>query len=158
MSVSAYPLRAPARAPRLRTSARNMLSGTVSAIVHGPIHAEVGLLVNDRIVIDALVTNSSVEALRLHPGGQAVALIKPSFITLVEDVPGLRLSARNLIGGTVVSITVGEVESEVVLDIGGGTELAAVVTSHSLREMRLAPGVTTLAAFKASHIILAVAD
>ncbi|EGD60369.1 ModE family transcriptional regulator [Novosphingobium nitrogenifigens DSM 19370] len=140
---------------RLRTSARNQLYGMVTAIVHGPINAEVGLLVNDRIVIDALVTNTSVEALGLHPGGTAVALIKSSFITLLDDVPGLRLSARNLIGGTIVAIIEGPVESEVVVDIGEETELAAVVTTQSLKDMGLAIGRTTLAAFKASHVILA---
>ena len=150
------PIRGGARA--LRTSARNMLSGLVTAIVHGPINAEVGLLVNDRIVIDALVTNSSVEALGLRPGGRAVALIKASFVTLLEDVPGLRLSARNLIGGTISAVTLGEIESEVVLDIGGGCEIAAIVTTHSLREMGLHVGAQTLACFKASHIILAVED
>ena len=146
------------RAPTapLRTSARNMLSGIVTAIVHSPVNAEVGLLVNERIVIDAIVTNASVEALDLHPGGRAVALVKASFVTLLADVPGLRLSARNLIGGTVVQVLESVIESEVVLDIGDGRELAAIVTTHSLRELGLAPGVSTLACFKASHVILAV--
>jgi molybdate transport system regulatory protein len=144
--------------PRLRTSARNMLYGMITAIVHGPINAEIGLLVNDHIVIDALVSNSSVEALGLRPGGRAVALIKSSLVTLVEDVPGLRLSARNLIGGTVVSVAEGPVESEVLLDIGGAAQIAAMVTTHSVHEMGLGPGIATLAAFKASHVILAVED
>ena len=90
------------------------------------------------------------------PTGRAVALVKASFVTLLADVPGLRLSARNLIGGTVVKVLESVIESEVVLDIGDGCELAAIVTTHSLRELGLAPGVTTLACFKASHVILAV--
>lgn len=132
-----------------------MLDGIVTAIVHGPVNAEVGILVNDHIVIDALVTNSSVVSLGLRPGGRAVALIKNSFVTLLDDVPGLRLSARNLIGGTVIECNQTHVEAEVVLDIGGGRELAAVVTSHSARELDLVPGREILASFKASHIILA---
>ncbi|MDE8652229.1 TOBE domain-containing protein [Novosphingobium album (ex Liu et al. 2023)] len=146
------------RVRSLRSCERNMLDGIVTAIVHGPINAEVGLLVNDRIVIDALVTNANVIALDIRPGGRAVALIKASFVTLVEDVPGLRLSARNLIGGTVIALSEGPVETEAVLDIGGGRELAAIVTSHSAREMMLAPGRSILACFKASHIILAAED
>ena len=120
----------PARSVTLRTSARNMLPGIVTAIVHGPVNAEVGLLVNDRIVIDAIITNASVDSLELSPGGLAIALIKASFVTLLADVPGLRLSARNLIGGPVTHVLEGPIESEVVLDIGGGRELAAIVTSH----------------------------
>ncbi len=57
-----------------------------------------------------------------------------------------------------VSITEGAVESEVVLDIGGGRELAVIVTSHSRRELALSPGSQILACFKASHVLLAVED
>ena len=151
--------RLPFPSPRpLRTSARNQLAGIVTAIVHGPINAEVGLLVNERIVVDALVSNASIEALGLHPGGRAVALINPSFITLLHDVPGLRLSARNLIGGMVSQVVEGPVESEVVMGIGGGRMLSAIVTTHSLRELGLSLGGEVLAAFKASHIILAAEE
>ena len=156
-AIARLPLPVPRPRP-LRTSARNMLPGIVTAVVHGPVNAEVGLLVNDRIVIDALVTNSCIEALNLKPGGRAVALINASFVTLLDDTPGLRLSARNLIGGTVVEVTGSTVDSEVVLDIGGGRELAVLVTTHSARDMELAPGRQVLACFKASHIILAAED
>lgn len=142
----------------LRTSARNMLRGIVTAIVHGPVNAEVGLLVNERIVIDALVSNASIESLGLHPGCQAVALINSNLITLLTDAPGLRLSARNLVGGTVCEIVEGLVETEIVLDIGGGSQLSAIITSHSARELGLVLGAQTLASFKASHIILAAED
>lgn len=149
---------APIRTHRLRTSARNMLRGVVTSIVHDPINAEVGLLVNDHLVLDALVTNASVEALDLHPGCEAIALIKSSFVTLVEEVPGLRLSARNQIGGHVADLIEGPVETEVVVDIGGGKRIAAVVTSHSVRDMQLTRGSPILCCVKASHIILAVED
>lgn len=146
------------RARRLRTSGRNMLPGVVTSIVHGPVSAEVGLLVNDRIVIDALVTNNSVDRLGLHPGGAAVALIKSTFVTLVRDLPGLRLSARNQIGGRIAQMIAGSIETEVVLDIGGGAELAALITSQSVRDLDLVLGGTILACFKASHIIIAVEE
>ncbi|EIZ79694.1 ModE family transcriptional regulator [Novosphingobium sp. Rr 2-17] len=141
-----------------RTSARNALRGVVTSIVYGPISAEIGLLVNDRLVIDAVVTNSSADMLGLHPGGSAIALIKSTFVTLMHDVPGLRLSARNQIGGTISRMVEGPVETEVVLDIGGGAEIAAIVTSSSVRDLDLAVGLPILAFVKASHIILAVED
>lgn len=146
------------RARRLRTSARNMLPGIVTSIIHGPVSAEVGLLINDRIVIDASVTNSSIDRLGLHPGGAAIALIKSTFVTLVHDWPGLRLPASNQIGGRIVAMIAGPVETEVVLDIGGGAQLAAVITSQIVRDLELAVGGTILACFKASHIIIAVEE
>lgn len=148
----------PLFAPRLRTSARNMLQGIITSIVHGPVSAEVGLLVNDRIVLDVLVTNSSVDELGLHPGGTAIALIKSSFVLLAEDVPGLKLSARNQVGGRVDALISGPVETEVIVDIGGGQQIAAIVTSQSVRDMMLMRGTPILCCFKASHIILAVED
>lgn len=142
----------------MRTSARNMLRGIVTSIVHGPISAEVGLLVNDRIVLDVLITNSSVDELGLHPGGPAIALIKSTFVMLAEDVPGLKLSARNQVGGQVDTLITGPVETEVIVDIGGGQQIAAIVTSQSVRDMMLMQGTPILCCFKASHIILAVED
>jgi len=146
------------RARRLRTSARNMLPGVVTSIVHGPVSAEVGLLVNDRIVIDALVTNSSVDRLSLHPGGTAIALIKSTFVTLVHDLPGLGLSARNQIGGRIKQMIAGALETELVIDIGGGAELAAVIASRDVSDLDLTIGVTVVAGFKASHVIIAVEE
>lgn len=150
--------RLPLRTHRLRTSARNMLRGIVTSIVHGPVNAEVGLLIGDTLVVDAIITNSSVDALDLYPGGEAIALIKSSFVTLVEDIPGLRLSARNQIGGIIVEMIEGQVETEVVVEIANGAHLAAIVTTQSAREMMLMRGAPILCCVKASHIILAVED
>ncbi|MEZ5736965.1 MAG: TOBE domain-containing protein [Novosphingobium sp.] len=144
--------------PRQRSSTRNVLQGIITAIVHGPVEAEVGLLVNDRIVIDALVSNASIEGLELRPGGRAIALVKASLVTLLDVRPGLMLSERNLIGGTVAEIVEGPVLSEVVLDIGGGCEIAAIITTRSARDMALAVDVQALACIKASSIILAVEE
>jgi molybdate transport system regulatory protein len=144
------------RVSYLKTSTRNMLRGVVTSIVHGPINAEVGVLVNDRLVIDAVVTNRSVDDLDLEPGRPAMVLINSAFVILVRDVPGLRMSARNQIGGTVTQLWQGQVETEVVMDIGGGTQLAAVVTTESARDLELAVGAPITACIKATHIILAV--
>jgi molybdate transport system regulatory protein len=154
-SSSSQPAR---RVSYLRTSTRNMLRGVVTSIVHGPINAEVGVLVNDRLVIDAVITNRSVDDLDLAPGEPAMVLINSGFVTLVRDVPGLRLSARNQIGGTVAQLWQGEIETEVVLDIGGRAQLSAVVTTESARDLELAIGEPITACIKASHIILAVED
>ena len=141
-----------------QSSVRNLLPCVVTAIVHGPVHAEVGLLVNERTVVDAMVSNSGIEALDLHPGGQVLALIKATFVTLFNAHPGLTLAERNTIGGHVSEIVRGPVQSEVVVDIGGGREIASVITTRSLDGMDLVPGAEVLACFNPSHIMLAVQD
>lgn len=65
-------------------SARNVLPGIVTAIAHGEVNSEVGLLVNERTVIDVLVSNSKVDDLEVQPGGRAIAMIKANLITVID--------------------------------------------------------------------------
>lgn len=141
-----------------RSSARNVLPGIVTAIAHGGVNAEVGLLVNERTVIDALVTNSAVDSLGLRPGGRAIAMIKASLVTLFDPQSGLRFSEGNVLGGTVIRVVKDKVQSEVVLDIGGGCRIAAIITTQSAADMNLAPGVQAFACFNAAHVLLAAED
>ena len=67
----------------------------------------------------------------------------------------MRLSARNQLSGTVVSVKEGAVEAQVVVDIGGQT-MTAVITVDAVRELGLAPGSPVVAVVKADHVILGV--
>lgn len=69
---------------------------------------------------------------------------------------GMKTSARNELAGTVKAITRGNVNSEVVLDLGGGDELVAIITNTSVENLALKPGVAAYALIKASWVILAV--
>lgn len=51
-----------------------------------------------------------------------------------------KLSVRNSIEGTVVSVTTGKVMSEVVVETLVG-HLASVITTRSVKQMKLRPGV-----------------
>jgi molybdate transport system regulatory protein len=140
----------------MRTSARNVLPGVVSQIVVGSVNDEVILSVGEGVEIVAVITKHSVEHLDLKPGAPATALIKSSFVILAPDTPGLRTSARNQFSGVITAFEDGAVNSEVVLDIGGGMSLTAVVTRESATELGLAVGGRATALIKASHIILAI--
>lgn len=78
----------------MRTSARNVLRGIATSISHSTVNAEVGIWVADRVIIDAIITNESVDYLGLSPGKDVIALVKSSFVMLALDEPGLRLSGR----------------------------------------------------------------
>jgi molybdate transport system regulatory protein len=140
----------------MRTSARNALSGVVNKIVVGSVNDEVILAVGEGVEIVAIITKHSVEHLGLAVGAPATALIKSSFVILAPDTPDLRTSARNQFSGVITALEEGAVNSEVVLDIGGGMSLTAVVTRESAGELGLAVGGRAAALVKASHIILAV--
>lgn len=97
-----------------------------------------------------------MDDLDLAVGKPAVALIKASWVILTTN-DSLRTSARNRLCGSISTAREGAVNGEVVLDIGGGKSVAAIVTNESIRSLGLKPGARPCALFKASHIILAVA-
>jgi molybdopterin-binding protein len=68
----------------------------------------------------------------------------------------MKLSARNVVKGTVKSVTHGAVNSEVVLQLPGGTELVSIITKHSAEDLKLAPGSGAYAVIKASNVMIAV--
>ena len=140
----------------MKVSARNVLSGKVSAIKRGAVNAEVDLDLPGGQQIVAIITNTSVDYLGLAVGSEALALIKAPLVILSKDIAGMRFSARNLLEGTVKNILEGAVNAEVTLELAGGLHLSAIVTEASIAGMALKSGDKVTALFKASSVILAV--
>jgi molybdate transport system ATP-binding protein len=139
----------------LRSSARNQLFGTVSAIVAGAVHDEVEISVAGGHRIVAVVTRESTARLGLAVGAAAFALVKASSIVVVADAGLTLLSARNQLPGVIASVQPGAVNAEVEID-AGGLRVVAIVTQASVRALGLAPGVPALAVFKAGSVIVGV--
>jgi molybdate transport system regulatory protein len=140
----------------MRTSARNALRGTVSAVIDGAVNAEVHLSVAGETTIIAIITRDSLRDLGLFPGRPATALIKAPFVVLAPEGEALRTSMRNRIEGTIARIEPGAVNAEVTLDIGGDKSLTAIVTLRSVEDLGLKVGARACALIDASHVILAV--
>jgi molybdate transport system regulatory protein len=70
----------------------------------------------------------------------------------------MKTSARNQFLGTVKSIKVGAINAEVVLDIGGGDTLAAVITNESVDHLALKAGSEAYAMIKAPWVIVTTSD
>ena len=71
--------------PEYRFSARNQLSGTVSAIHAGAINSQVTLTLAGGSKVEAVVTNDAVSALGLQPGAAAIALFKAGQVVVEFD-------------------------------------------------------------------------
>jgi molybdate transport system regulatory protein len=153
-----HPARGTSAATKLltlaETSARNQFSGTVSTYKKGAVNDEVEITLPGGSRIVAVVTRASGDALGLREGASAFALIKASSIILATDLGGARLSARNQFEGKVAALTPGVVNTEVVVDIGSGLTMTAVVTKGSAQALGLAVGVPVTALFKASSVVL----
>ncbi|MEZ4769845.1 MAG: TOBE domain-containing protein [Caldilineales bacterium] len=67
----------------------------------------------------------------------------------------MKISARNVLAGTVKSINHGAVNSEVVVELPGGVEIVSIITKSSAESLELAPGKQVYAVVKASNVIIA---
>lgn len=140
----------------MKTSARNQFSGTVSRVVAGAVNDEILIDVPGLGTIAAIVTHDSALNLDLVSGAKAFALIKASSVIVVTQAEGARFSARNQLQGQVLRVVKGAVNTEVVIGLDGGAQVAAIVTNESADALGLAAGVAAAALFKASSVIVGV--
>jgi molybdopterin-binding protein len=68
----------------------------------------------------------------------------------------MRLSARNMLKGTVVEVTRGAVNSEVTIRLEGGAEVVSIITNESVARLGLKEGASAYAVIKASSVMVAV--
>jgi len=143
----------------MKTSARNQFLGRISRIQRGAVNDELVLAIANGMKLVAVLTHESVENLGLQVGSEAFALVQASSVILLagDEDHAARYSARNCLPGTVQRITPGAVSAEVVLDLGAGASIAAVITLQSDTDLGLALGQPARALFKASSVILGVA-
>ena len=140
----------------IRISARNLLLGKITEVKKGEVAAIVKLSLASGSQIASTITNESVDGLNLKPGVEAYAIIKASSVMIATEVSGMRLSARNIIQGTISKIKESKVMAEVVLDIGGGNTIASMTSDESVKRLDLKEGVKAYAVIKATSVIIGV--
>ena len=66
----------------------------------------------------------------------------------------MKLSARNQISGTIVSITPGAVNGSIKVDSGGGNVVTASITEEAIADLGLAKGDAVTVIIKASDVMI----
>jgi molybdate transport system regulatory protein len=66
----------------------------------------------------------------------------------------MKVSARNSFSGTIMKVTKGAVNAEVLLTTPGGDQIVAGITNSSVDTLALQPGTHVIALIKASWVIL----
>ncbi len=140
----------------MNTSARNQFHGYVTGLVAGAVNDEVHIGIAPGLQIVATITHGSAEGLGLAVGKEAFALVKASSVIISNTLKGARYSARNSLAGTVERISEGAVNDEVVLDVGNGCSVVAIITRQSTQHLELKEGAKATALFKASSVIIGV--
>lgn len=136
-------------------SARNQLTGKVSAIFEGSVNNEVIITLDNGDEIVTVITRQSCTALQIRLEKEVVAIIKAPWIVLANNDSGFAFSARNQFNGIIQDIQKGAVNSTVIFKTTKGLLLTAIVTNDSVLEMNLEKGKKILALVKASSIIIA---
>ncbi|MEA3439255.1 MAG: molybdopterin-binding protein [Chloroflexota bacterium] len=69
----------------MNISARNVFEGTIKQVVRGAVNSEVTIELPDGTEIVSIITNKSVDNLKLKIGKQAYAVIKASTVMIAVD-------------------------------------------------------------------------
>jgi molybdopterin-binding protein len=78
-----------------------------------------------------------------------------SHLSLLKRKLMMNLSARNVLKGRVKEVAHGAVNSEVTIELPGGTEIVSIITKSSAERLQLAQGSEIYAVIKASDVIVA---
>lgn len=70
----------------------------------------------------------------------------------------MKISARNSLKGKIIEVVHGVVNSEVIIELPGGSEIVAVITRASAESLSLLEGKEVYALVKASNVMIAVED
>ncbi len=66
----------------------------------------------------------------------------------------MKISARNVLAGTIKSVTKGAVNAEVILTLAGGETVASIITNASVDSLGLREGISAYAIIKASEVMV----
>jgi len=137
----------------MQISARNQIQSRVESLTLGAINANVCLKLKSGKKLVSVVTKEAVENLGLEKGESVTAIFKSNTVMLA--LPGkMELSARNTLKGSIVRIATGEVNAEVIVDIGYHDVLVAVITVDALKALELKEGSSVIAIVKSSDVML----
>lgn len=137
----------------MQISARNQIHGRVELIQKGGVNSEVFIKLKSGNTLVSIITNSAVESLELKEGEDVVGIFKSSSVLLSSDM-SLNISARNKLIGSVNAIHDGEVNSEVIVDIGNEDKIASIITTSSVNSLELSIGDKVCAIIKASDLMI----
>lgn len=69
----------------MKISARNVLKGKVSRLIHGAVNTEVTVQLPGKIEVVSIITKSSAKKLALKRGKEVYAVIKASNVMIATD-------------------------------------------------------------------------
>lgn len=133
-------------------SARNQLGGKVESIERGAVNVGIRISLKSGQKVYSIITNGAVDNLDLKIDDDVVAIFKSSSV-LIAKSDDIQISARNKLNGVIETIHFGEVNSEVIVNIGGDL-VASVITKNAAGELDVKVGDRVTAVIKSSDVMI----
>lgn len=137
----------------MQISTRNQIQGVIETINKGGVNSELFVKLKSGYIVVAIITNSAVKSLNLCVGDEVTSFFKSSSV-LIATQSGLAISARNKLDGEITDICDGEVNSEININIGNGDQIAAIITTNSVKDLSLKVGDKVSAIIKSSDVMI----
>jgi molybdopterin-binding protein len=131
---------------------KNGLASIVTGVKKGRLNAHIGLECK-KVPLSVIITSASAEEMNLKEGDVVDVLFKASDVIIAKGLSG-KISARNILEGTITEITSGFPLAMISLDCKGD-KVAAELTLSSLEDMGLELGDEVAVIIKSSELILA---
>jgi molybdopterin-binding protein len=66
----------------------------------------------------------------------------------------MKLSARNQLKGKILKVEEGLITAKVVLDLGNGNVISAIISKDAIADLNLKPGMDAFAVIKSTEVII----
>ena len=139
----------------MQISARNQIQGSIEFLQKDNINASIGIKLKSNKTIVSVITNEAADSLSLNIGDDIVAIFKSSSV-LVCTGEASTISARNKLCGIVENITLGNINGEIIIDIGNSEKITSIITTNAIKELHIKKGDSITAIIKSSDVMIGI--
>ncbi len=136
----------------MQISARNQIQGEIISLRQGRVNVSLDILLKSGVVVHSVITKEAVENLGLKVAQKVTAIFKSSSVMLIEKAE--MLNRDNYLVGRVDHLISGEDRAEVIVDIGLGDVVVAVVSLDVIKNFKLQIGSEVTVMIKADDVMV----
>ena len=126
--------------------------GVIEKITLEKVNATVHIKLKSGYVMTSVITRGAVENLGLKEGDEIIVIFKSSSALLSMDEK-INISARNKLSGVIEAVHLGEVNAEVIVNVGGDL-IACIITKDSIEELGIKIGDKATVIIKSSDVMI----
>lgn len=139
-------------------SALNQFSGVITSVNVTGVVGEVQVDLGCNHLASAIITAASIRNLNLRPGSRVDVVFIATAVMIRKQGADSGFSARNRFSGTVTQIKKGDILGKVVVDIGCGHIVSAIIPTTSIDNLCIKVGSKVSTDIKATEVMIMIPD